>query len=72
MAVFVVIVIGILLLITFLSDSIAGRIGLFLAGASFLLLIGGLALNSLWDISRILFVLLIIYIVIVLFIRIFK
>lgn len=72
MIVFIVILVGIILLISILSDSIEGKIGLFLAGASILMLIGGLALNSLWEISRILFIALILYLVVMLFINIFR
>lgn len=66
------IIVCVIVIIMLANDSFTGRVGLFLAGAIILTLIGGIAFSFLWIVSRILFVVFIIYLIVLLFLRIFN
>ena len=72
MAIVVGIIIGVIIIIALANESFLGKIGLFLAGTIILTLIGGIAFSFLWTVSRVLFLLLVVYLIALLFMNIFK
>lgn len=72
MAIIVGIIIGVIVIIALANESFLGKIGLFLAGTIILTLIGGTAFSFLWTVSRVLFLLLVVYLIALLFMNIFK
>ena len=72
MAIIIGIIVGIIFIIALANESFLGKISLFLAGTIILTLIGGIAFSFLWTVSRVLFLLLVVYLIALLFINIFK